>query len=183
MSKIAFVDIETTGLNFLRDEVIEIGIAIADSLTEKITEEHNFFMEATRGINPEAARVNGYHVGKWGSKAGNPYKIALEVNRILKNADNIYAHNAAFDRSFLSAFLSTHGVGVRDQPKYFLDTVTLANLFRDAKYFDRVSLDECLDKLNMSNLRSQKHGALEDARLLKEVYFKLIKKIQIKWNN
>ena len=180
---IAFIDIETTGLDFVKNEVIEIAVVLADPITERIIEEHQFFIEAKKGVDEEAARVNGYFVGKWKNKAQDSHEVARKLNTILKNVDEIFAHNAAFDRSFISAFMSNNGIDKENQPKYFLDTATIAYLFKRTGYFTKVSLNHCLDKLNLTNLRSDKHSALEDARLLKEVFFKLIKKVEIKWNN
>ncbi len=180
--KIAFVDLETTGLDFVNDEIIEIAIVVVDSITEKVKEYYQFFLEAKR-IDEEAAKINGYYVGKWGLKADNPCKVAEKVNRILKDVDEIFAHNAAFDRSFMSVFLAKNGIGVRNQCKYFLDTATIAFLFKKAGIFQKINLNHCLDKLNLLSMRSEKHGALEDAMLLKDVYFKLIKLIEVKWNN
>ena len=100
--KVSFIDFETTGLDFEKDEVIEIGLrTIAvnkldyqDFYSVKDYESYN---DTNNVIDEEVTMLTGITKDMILGK-----KIDwLEVESILKISDVIVAHNATFDRWFL----------------------------------------------------------------------------------
>ena len=98
--KIAFVDLETTGLDPFKHEIIEIGVVIYDAGTGTLTE----FGKKIRPMNieaadPKALEINGYSEEEW--KKALPLKAVLQ--ELASRCDGAYfmAYNATFDWSFL----------------------------------------------------------------------------------
>lgn len=98
--KIAFVDLETTGLNPHTDEIIEIGVLVYD-LKEKTVKEHEVKIRPLypERMDPKALEVNGYTEKGW--------KDAVTLDEGLRQLEEIcggatfLAWNATFDWSFL----------------------------------------------------------------------------------
>jgi DNA polymerase-3 subunit epsilon len=184
--KIAFIDTETTGLDPNTNEIIELAIVVVDTNNKQFYKEVNYYFDPVGEIDPGAARVNGFYKGKWQelkyqiSGEHDVAKILLGLNSI----DAIVAHNVSFDRSFLVALFKKYGYPMSQMPKYWFDTCTMAFLFKMyRKDFARISMDFCLSYFNLAVRTGQHHGALEDAKLLKELFFKMLEYIKIEEKN
>ena len=101
--------------------------------------------------------------------------------KFLKEGDAIFCHNSPFDRSFMSMLFERTGIPTKQQPKYWFDTATLAYLFRLKGNWEKVSLDYCAQQLGVDIKRSGEHDAIEDCLILKEVYFKMMEIIELKF--
>ena len=100
--KIAFVDLETTGLDPFKHEIIEIGLVIYD--VEKGTlEELNFKIRPMNiaAAEPKALEVNGYTESGW--KNALPLRAVLQEVSSRCSGAYFLAYNATFDWSFLEA--------------------------------------------------------------------------------
>ena len=97
----AIVDVETTGFSPYRDEIVELCIVLFrinhDGLAV-IEEEYTGLREPVNGINAAAARVNG--IG-WADVRGRDLDHQ-RVTDLVRRADFIIAHNASFDRGFVT---------------------------------------------------------------------------------
>ena len=63
---LAFIDIETTGLNFLKNEIIEIGCVISSPGLKMIEEfELKIKPEQIENADPVALKVNHYNEKDW----------------------------------------------------------------------------------------------------------------------
>jgi DNA polymerase-3 subunit epsilon len=152
--ELAFVDIETTGSNFDRDRITEIGIKTLGSGGVKIWESlinpetfipHN--IQQITGITPRMV-----------AKQPTFEELALELENELKEKIFI-AHNARFDYGFIKA--SFKRVGIDFKPKV-LCTVKLSRLlFPDQP---RHNLDTIISAHGLNV--SARHRALGDADLL-----------------
>ena len=98
-SKLAFVDIETTGTRSMFDRVIEIGIIIVEN--GKITNTYSSLINPKGHIPPEITLLTGIN-NEMLEHAPSFNEISREIHGLL--SDNIFvAHNVRFDYSFLKS--------------------------------------------------------------------------------
>lgn len=101
---IAFIDVETTGMSPDNSEVIELGVMLGTFENNRITgiaDEYCEFQEPFYSIPSTITRITGIHDDMVRGKS-----LDLdEIRSILKRADGIVAHNASFDRGFVSRLL------------------------------------------------------------------------------
>ena len=120
----AFIDIETTGLNLLQHEIIEIGCVLTTPELEVIEEfELKIKPEHIENADPVALKVNHYDPAKW-KKAYTLEKAMKIFSEKVKNCIMV-GHNVAFDAGFLEyAFNKTDLQNTMHYHK--LDTVSIA---------------------------------------------------------
>jgi DNA polymerase III epsilon subunit family exonuclease len=167
----AFIDIEATGLNLGRHEVIEIGCVLTTPNLE-IIEEFEFKIKPERieDADPVSLKVSHYKEDAWQNA------ISLEeAMKILseKTRDCIMVgHNVAFDSAFLEFSFGKLGM-VNTMHYHRLDTISIAwaKLHRDPDV-EHFSLRELCVRFGIKNEHA--HTALSDARATYELYKKLM---------
>jgi len=175
---LAFVDVETTGFDIDKHEVIQIGVVVVSQDWVGIKPNFEIIDEFEIKVKPEriedadkeSLHVNGYNETEW--IFAYSQKEAIEIFA-QKTADCIMvSHNICFDFGFLArAFKKT---GVENKMHYHkLDTISIA--------FTKLHLIEDMDKYSLHFLCKQfgidnkhSHAALSDARATYELYKKLI---------
>lgn len=94
------VDLETTGLNPLEDEIIEIGIlefSVNQSIKPTLARCYGALQQPSKPLTPIIQKITGLT-----DEALVNQKIDWPlVRQYLEQASIVIAHNAAFDRSFL----------------------------------------------------------------------------------
>lgn len=94
------VDVETTGLDPMRDEVIELGMALfeyyADGRLVRLVNEFRGFREPSAPIPPEITRITGITDDMVRGHSIDP----AAVEAFIAPAGLVVAHNAGFDRRF-----------------------------------------------------------------------------------
>jgi len=161
---LAFVDIETTGSNFERDRITEIGIKtlVGDEVTiwESLIDPQTFIpqnIQRLTGITPQM--VMGEPVFE---------EIALQLKEELEGKIFV-AHNARFDYGFIKASFKRMGIDFR--PKV-LCTVKLSRLLFPNQ--PRHNLDTIIHAHQL--VVSARHRALGDADLLVQ-FWKVCEKL------
>ena len=100
--KVCFVDLETTGLDFVGDEIIEIGIKTiavnkSDYSDFKAIKAYESYQDTEIEISSEITQLTGIS-----KDMIEGHSIEWEkVEDILGISDIVVAHNASFDRAFL----------------------------------------------------------------------------------
>lgn len=122
---LAITDVETTGLDAQVHEIVEIGLllvdqetlSIVDGLGQKVKPIH------LETADPHALNINGYKKEDWTNAL--ELRQAMEIYSLKTKNAIFFAHNVAFDWSFISeAFKCT---GVTNQMDYHrIDLFTLA---------------------------------------------------------
>lgn len=168
---LAFIDIESTGLNILKHEIIEIGCVITTPKLKVIEEfELKIKPERIKDADKTALKINKYDPDNWTSA----YTLEKAMKILsLKTKDCIMVgQNVCFDSAFLeSAFAKTN---IPNNMHYHrLDTISIAwaKLHRDLK-INHFSLREMCVRFGIKNKKS--HTALSDARATYELYKKLM---------
>ena len=151
---LAFVDIETTGSNFERDRITEIGIK---TLTNGEVLEWESLLDPQTFIPQNIQRLTGISPGM---VAGQPTfeELALQVKEEL-GGKIFVAHNARFDYGFIKASFKRLGMDFR--PKV-LCTVKLSRLLFPNQ--PRHNLDTLIAAHHLEV--SARHRAMGDADLL-----------------
>ncbi|MEO5646209.1 MAG: 3'-5' exonuclease [Candidatus Paceibacterota bacterium] len=172
---LAFIDVETTGLDHDKAEIIELGVVIAklrdgelvvtDQLDVKIHPKH------LETAEPAALRINGYNEADW------MFAVSLEdaMKSFADKTDGavFVAHNITFDYGFVEkAFKDT---GIENKMHYHkLDTIAMAfGILHDQDDISRFSLKALCEYYGIENKKA--HSAFADAYATYEVFKKLLK--------
>jgi len=167
----AFIDIETTGLNLFKHEIIEIGCVLTTPDLEVIEEfELKIKPEHIENANRVSLKVNHYNPSEW----ENALSLEKAMNIFCKKVKNciMVGHNVAFDSGFLERVFDQYKI---KNPMHYhkLDTISIAwaKLHNDPD-LEHFSLRELCIRFGISNVHA--HTALSDARATFELYKKLM---------
>ena len=163
-----FLDTETTGLSF-RDghKIVEIACIETKDLIATGKVFHKF-INPKRNIPEEAFKVHGFS-GEFLSDKETFDQVADEFLSFIKDK-KIIIHNASFDLSFLDGELGLIQKQ-RLNNKLVIDSLEVArNKFPGSSN----SLDALCKRFNIDLSRRNKHNALLDCDLLREVYINLL---------
>ena len=170
------LDTETTGLSTAENhKIVEIGcIELNNQIpTNKIFQKH---INPKRSVSEDAYKVHGYS-----SKFLSDKKIFIEIAEDFLNFikdKKLIIHNAPFDLSFLNYELRLINKNPIDK-KNVIDTLEIA---RSKFPGSQNSLDALCKRFNIDNSKREKHNALVDCQLLKEVYINLVDQKEPKLN-
>ena len=170
------LDTETTGLSIIeKHRIVEIGcIELENQIpTNKIFHE---YLNPQRAVSEDAYKIHGYSDDFLSDKKTFS-EIAESFLKFIKDK-KIIIHNAAFDLSFLNyefRLINQKAINKNN----IIDTLEIARL----KYpGSQNSLDALCKRFNIDNSKREKHNALIDCQLLKEVYINLIDQKEPKLN-
>ncbi len=167
MSEI-ILDVETTGLSIQEDHrIVEIAcIEIQDLIPTK-----NIFyklINPEREVSEEALKVHGYTNERL--KKEKVFKEVADEFINFIEGKKLVAHNATFDISFLNHELKKIDKKTIDT-KNVVDTLEIAR----SKYPGTSnSLDNLCKRFGIDISKREKHSALLDCELLREVYINLL---------
>ncbi len=158
-TKLAFLDIETTGGSLRSDRIIEIGILRVED--NKLKKKVNFLIDPEAYLPKEITRLTGITESML---RGAPTfsQIKDEILETLKDC-TLVAHNASFDYGFLKNELKRFGT------PFSAKRICTVKLSR-ALYPEHRShnLDSIISRFNLSC--NGRHRALGDARVLWDFY-------------
>ena len=170
------LDTETTGLSTLeKHRIVEIGCVELNNQipTDKI---FHTYINPQRPVSEDAYKIHGYSDEFLSNK-----KTFSEISEAFLNfikGKKIVIHNASFDLSFINYELKLINQKPIDK-KNVIDTLEIARL----KYpGSQNSLDALCKRFNIDNSKREKHNALIDCHLLKEIYVHLQDKKELKLN-
>ncbi len=163
--RMAFVDVETTGL-YSSDRVVSLGVVELDGCALRQgrleVELTHLIFDPGKKSHPQAEAVHGYD--DWLLRHQESFGDYAELLRTrLENADIIVAHNASFDERFIRQ--EFNGAGVVLKAPTFHCTMQHYRRMHEG----RAGLDAVLGRMGLSR-HGSRHGALEDAWLAMCVY-------------
>ena len=162
------LDTETTGLSTTdKHRIVEIACVELNNQipTNKIFHE---YINPERLVSKEAYKIHGYS-DEFLSDKKTFSEISEDFLNFIKDK-KLVIHNASFDLSFLNYELKFINKKIIDK-KYVIDTLEIAR----SKYpGSQNSLDALCKRFNIDNSKREKHKALVDCYLLKEIYVNLL---------
>jgi len=170
------LDTETTGLSITaKHRIVEIGcIELENQIsTNRIFHE---YLNPQRSISEDAYKIHGYSE-KFLSNKKTFSEIAENFLNFIKDK-KIIIHNAAFDLSFLDYELRLINQKAINKNN-IIDTLEIA---REKYPGSQNSLDALCKRFNIDNSKREKHNAIIDCQLLKEVYINLVDQKEPKLN-
>ncbi|HNW71806.1 MAG TPA: 3'-5' exonuclease [Candidatus Paceibacterota bacterium] len=168
---LAFTDLETTGLNILKHEIIEIGCVITDYKLKVIEEfEIKIKPENIENADLVALKVNGYNDEDW--KDAMSLKNALHIFSDKAKDCIMVGQNVAFDSWFLEYNFAK--LNLKNTLHYHrLDTISIAwAKLHKKEEVNHFSLREMCKYFGIKN--ENPHRALSDAQATFELYKKLM---------
>ena len=162
------LDTETTGLSTTENhKIVEIGCIELDNQipTNKV---FHAYINPQRTVSEDAYKVHGYS-NEFLSNKKIFSEICEDFLSFIKDK-KLIIHNAVFDLAFLNHELRFVNKKIIDKANV-IDTLEIAR----SKYpGSQNSLDALCKRFNIDNSRREKHSALIDCNLLKEVYVNLL---------
>ena len=170
------LDTETTGLSTKeKHRIVEIGcVELNDQIpTNKIFHQ---YINPQRSVSEDAYKIHGYS-DKFLSDKKTFSEVSEDFLNFIKDK-KIIIHNAPFDLSFLNYELKL----INKKPITRENVVDTLEIAREKYPGSQNSLDALCKRYNIDNSRREKHNALIDCHLLKEVYINLMDQKEPKLN-
>ena len=155
--KFVIFDVETTGLEAMVDEVVELGVVVLDGMTGNEVSVFNSILRTTVPISDKTIAITG--ITQAMSDAGLPQSVAKEyLEGVIDDNTIVVCHNVPFDFSFLDR---KYGI----EPKLFLDTLTLSRVIDSSQKSHKLESVAGRYGINLDNA----HRAFHDARATADV--------------
>lgn len=159
LRRLAFVDVETTGLDPTTDRIAEIGVVTVD---EDCAAEWGTFVAQRRGAQPRAPRAGAGPIASVPGTAPTVKDIAAGLEQRLAGR-LLVAHNARFDYAFLKAEFARAGI--------VFDASVLCTVMLSRRLYPQHAshdLDTLIERHGLA--AADRHRALPDARMLRECW-------------
>jgi DNA polymerase III epsilon subunit family exonuclease len=179
--KIIAFDLETTGLDVNKEEIIELG-AIMFSVKESRgrivpdeLEEFQYLVKTSKRITAEATKIN-HITNEMLSNALSPVEVLQKFKVFCDKANCLVAHNAAFDTSFLNAAYGKHLVTAPTLP--ILDSMKIARNVMQLPNYKLGSIAKAFEGRNEISLKvkdDSMHRAAYDCEMLMHILIALLR--------
>ena len=160
--RIVVFDTETTGIEFGKDRIIELGAVSLEAGAEADSLDVLIRLPERQTLPPFIVELTGITDAQLLSEGVEEREAAEDVCRLLEGCARplLVAYNAQFDLNFLYHFLRPCGrVGVLGPPR-FLDALTV---YRDRRDYPH-KLCNAIEAYGLGNTAVNSHRAVDDAR-------------------
>ena len=168
---IAITDVETTGLDAVKHEILEIGLVLVDQRTDEVIDTLNIKVkpEHIETADPNALKINGYDPENWQNAVSLLEAMTLYSQKA-KNAI-FCSHNVTFDWSFIAEAFKKAG---QQSPLDYhrLDLFTLIWAKTKGSKIGGFSLSKVAQFLGLPE-EPLPHRAINGARTALEIYKKI----------
>ena len=161
------VDLETTGLDVERSEIIEIGAVKIINGREVAT--YQTLIKPKRGISKISERITGISEEMLKDKP-TIEEVLPEFVDFLGDAI-VVAHNANFDYRFLRSWIKK--ILGKDLKNPYIDTLSLSRALLTMSSY---SLDEVASKLRLGGFTH--HRAMDDAAITAKIFIKFLSMVK-----
>lgn len=179
--QLCIFDTETTGLDFLKDEIVSAYVGIYDTRKRTITDGREYFIKPTIDIEEAAQKVNRLDP-IWLMANGEEPKVALDdiaerLDAAMMNGIPICAMNAPFDFTMLNQNLERAGLDPFDDFYPVFDPLVI-DRWKDPYRKGKRKLMALADNYSVEYDETQLHDAQEDALITGAVSSEIIKRMR-----
>ena len=162
--RVIYFDTETTGLEFIDDQIIELAMLIVED--GKIIEEYDEFINIGRDLPPKIIDITGITDEMLILEGVSEKSVADDLKSRLAPSTLMIAHNCQFDLSFIYFLLKRHYPDEADGIVGNLDWIDTVTVLKDRKEFPHKLIDAVeyydIEEVNF-------HRAIDDTKALYDV--------------
>lgn len=160
--RIVVFDTETTGIEFGRDRIIEIGAVSLEGGAESGCLDVLIRLPEGMVLPPVIVQLTGITDAQLQSEGVGQREAAESFCRLLEGCERplLAAYNAQFDLNFLYYFLRPLGLADALRPPRFLDVLTV---YRDRRDYPH-KLCDAIEAYGLGDTAVNSHRAVDDAR-------------------
>ena len=181
MQRKVFLDLETTGLNPVRNGILTIGVII--DINGKRVHSKEIKVKCFKHVDNYALKVNGINLEEHNKIALSEKQAILKLNEYLSGNkfDNVlYCHNAVFDVPFLKRFYEE---AIVEFPFSYnsVCTLSLAKALKDVGMigkYQSLKNEELYKFFGGDVSKLNFHNALDDIRATRHNYYEMLKLIK-----
>ena len=155
-------DTETTGIDFRRDRIIEIGAVSLENGAETGSMDLFIRLPEGRRLDPFITNLTGITEERLEAEGVGDQEAAGAFTKLLEGAERplIAAYNAQFDLNFLYGLLRPWGLAEALRKPRFLDAMTVYKDRRDYPH----KLENAIAAYHLEDRAVNSHRAIDDAR-------------------
>ena len=155
-------DTETTGIDFRRDRIIEIGAVSLENGAETGSMDLFIRLPEGRRLDPFIVSLTGITEERLAAEGVGDQEAAGAFTKLLEGAERplIAAYNAQFDLNFLYGLLRPWGLAEALRKPRFLDAMTVYKDRRDYPH----KLENAIAAYHLEDRAVNSHRAIDDAR-------------------
>lgn len=170
---IAITDLETTGFDSVRQEIIEIGLVLVNQQTLEIKDflDVKVQPEHLETADPESLKFNGYNAADW--QNASTIKAAMLLYSA-KTRDAIFcAYNIVFDWPFILEAFKKTGVDILFDPYHRFDLPSMVWGKLQNSGLERLKMDKVAEYFGIPE-EPKPHQAFTGAMMAYEIYKRLV---------
>ena len=159
-------DTETTGIDFRRDRIIEIGAVSLENGAETGSMDLFIRLPEGRRLDPFIVSLTGITEERLEAEGVGDQEAAGAFTKLLEGAERplVVAYNAQFDLNFLYGLLRPWGLAEALRKPRFLDAMTVYKDRRDYPH----KLENAIAAYHLEDRAVNSHRAIDDARMAAE---------------
>ena len=160
--RLVLFDTETTGLNYVRDEIIEFAAVVVERIDGKVTivQEYDQLVTLSPGgfVPENIQKLTGISTLDIQERGIPKTRVCRDFAEMIRGNTLLLAYNAHFDLSFLFYLLLRHGDPAILKGKDKLDLLTV---YRDRRDFPH-KLSSAIDAYGLTGKVVNSHRAVDD---------------------
>ena len=160
--RLVLFDTETTGLNYVRDEIIEFAAVVVERIDGKVTivQEYDQLVTLSPGgfVPENIQKLTGISTLDIQERGIPKTRVCRDIAEMIRGNTLLLAYNAHFDLSFLFYLLLRHGDPAILKGKDKLDLLTV---YRDRRDFPH-KLTSAIDAYGLTGKVVNSHRAVDD---------------------
>ena len=160
--RLVLFDTETTGLNYVRDEIIEFAAVVVERIDGKVTivQEYDQLVTLSPGgfVPENIQKLTGISTLDIQERGIPKTRVCRDIAEMIRGNTLLLAYNAHFDLSFLFYLLLRHGDPAILKGKDKLDLLTV---YRDRRDFPH-KLASAIDAYGLTGKVVNSHRAVDD---------------------